>query len=416
MVSRALRILVVSEDRQHLRDCYDFFVACGYEVETRCGSGSRPRNGQHLPDLAIYDFTSAHPFSCPPGTFKIAVVEANSAASVRQAIAEGADDVVLRPATPAKLLVRIRAAASNLEASATVARQYGRNPSHTYPGEGAFLGTIQHWIDRIPQDGQDVAAALFAVLAETHEAYLQWLQDIEASLLPDSKLFELSGGRVAVATPSVLPEQMLQWTNERVLSTPSLTDTTHADQPALLVSASLVSTRDETTSSEQFALLLTDRLNLALSLGQGVVVDESQENVWLPSHPERSIFDGMIAEDIMRPTTISLLDTDSVQSALEKMRCWNAEIAPVCSPDGQPTGLVRAEDLVSVENSQEPIAHHYPPNVPQVSYDATFEEFVALFSSHDSAWLQVVREKQPAGVIHCDDLTSMNSPVMVSLP
>ncbi|WP_158545481.1 CBS domain-containing protein [Bremerella cremea] len=414
MVARALRIVVVSEDRQYLRNGYDFFVACGYEVETQCDTIYRETDRFHKNDLLIYDYV-ANQATSHHSLYKIAVVSANRPDHVRQAISEGADDVVVRPVTPAKLLVRIRAAAAILEARIAISQQFGRDVRNRYPGEGAFLGTLQQTIEQISIHGHYVCATMFATATEDPQRYQTWLQDLATTALPNSRIFELSGKRVAVVTPATAPEQVSDWAAERLASA-SVTDTTSTEQAVLRVSGSFVTTRNEGTSSEQMALVLNDRLNLALSLGEGLLIDEPHENQWLSQQPTGSIFDGMTARDIMRPTTIELPDNEPVGSALEKMRLWNADIAPVLTSDGEPCGLIRVDDLVEVEDPNQPIRQHCLPNVPKVSWDANFEEFVALFSSNDSSWLEVLQDSHPVGVIHCDDLTSMNTPVMVSLP
>lgn len=415
MVARALRIVVVSEDRQYLRNGYDFFVACGYEVETQCDTIYRETDRSKKNDLLIYDYLGGQSNYQRNNIYKIAVVAANRPDHVRQAISEGADDVVVRPVTPAKLLVRIRAAAAILESRVTLAQQFGRDPRNNYPGEGAFLGTLQQTIEEITVHGHCVCATMFSTSTEDPQRYQAWLQDLVATALPDSRIFELSDHRVAVVTPATTPEQVSDWAAERLASA-SVSDTTSTDQPTLRVSGSFVTTRNETTSSQQMALVLNDRLHLALSLGEGLLIDEPNENQWLAQQPTGSIFDGMRARDIMRPTTVELPDTESVSSALEKMRLWNADIAPVLNCEGQPSGLIRIDDLVEVEDTSQPISRHCLPNVPKVAWDANFEEFVALFSTNDSSWLEVLQDNHPVGVIHCDDLTSMNTPVMVSLP
>lgn len=415
MVSRALRIVVVSEDRQHLRDCFDFFVACGYEVETRCDSVYRESDSPQKKDVLIYDYDGSQSTISHNNLFKIAVVPADKTDLVEKVISEAADDVVLKPVTPAKLLVRVRAAAAILEARVAVSQQFGRNQRNRYPGEGAFLGTLQNTIEQISVHGHCVCATLFNVSNSTSDRYREWLTGLEATGLPDSRIFELSGNRVAVVTPASSPDQVTHWAADQMAQA-SVRDTSQADVSPLSVSGSFVSTRNEASTSEQVSLLLTDRLNLALSLGEGLLVDDSLENEWLAQQPTGSIFDGMTAEDIMQPTTVRLNASDNVENALEAMRLWNADIAPVFQADGTPCGLIRTDDLVEIEDKQQAIGRYCLPNIPQVRCDSTFNEFVALFSSNDSSWLQVLREGTPVGVIHCDDLTSMNSPVMVSLP
>lgn len=415
MVSRALRVVIVSEDRQHLRDCFDFFVACGYEVETRHGSSYREPSATSGNDVLIYDHVPGQTSVCRGSVFKIAIVAPASAKEVREAISAGADDVVQRPVTPTKLLVRVRAAAAILEARVAILQQFGRDPRNRYPGEGAYLGTLQSQIEQIAQRRHCVCATMFSVSDRQSERYHQWLTDLEATALPDSRIFELSDNRLVVVTPATSPEQVTHWAADR-LAQASVRDTTQADLPPMDVCASFVSTRSEATTSQQMALLLSDRLNLARSLGEGLLIDDAMENQWLPQHPPGSIFDGMTAQDIMRPTTVRLADSDTVVEALEKMRLWNAEIAPVFNADGNPCGLIRTDDLVELEDTRQAIGRYCLPNVPHVNYDSKFDEFIALFSSHDSAWLQVLRDGQPVGVIQCDDLTTMNTPVMVSLP
>lgn len=100
MVSRALRIVVVSEDRQHLRDCFDFFVACGYEVETRCDSVYRESDSPEKKDVLIYDYDGSQKTISHNNLFKIAVVPAEKPDLVQKVISEAADDVVLKPVTP----------------------------------------------------------------------------------------------------------------------------------------------------------------------------------------------------------------------------------------------------------------------------------------------------------------------------
>ncbi|MEW4451331.1 CBS domain-containing protein [Bremerella sp. JC817] len=415
MVTRALRVVVVSEDRQHLRDCFDFFVACGYEVQTRCDATYHESDTSSKNDVLIYDHKRGQNTVSRGNIFKIAIVPPSAPNQVQDAITAGADDVVLKPVTPAKLLVRVRAAAAILEARVAISQQFGRDPLNTYPGEGAFLGTLQNTIEQIAQHHMCVCAVMFAVSNRNSPRYAPWLAELEATALPDSRLFELPGQRVAVVTAATSPEQVSGWAAE-LMAQASVRDTTHADQKPLEVCGSFVSTRSDSTSSQQMALVLGDRLNLALSLGEGLLIDDALENQWLPQHPTGSIFDGMSAQDIMRPTTIHLADQDTVAQALEKMRLWNAEIAPVFRQDGSPCGLIRTDDLMEQEDTQQAIGRYCLPNVPQVRCDSTFDEFVALFSSHDSSWLQVTRDGVPVGVIHCDDLTSMNSPVMVALP
>jgi len=263
--------------------------------------------------------------------------------------------------------------------------------------------------------GHCVCATLFSVSNASSQRYREWLTGLETSALPDSRIFELPGNRVAVVTPASSPDQVTHWAADQMAQA-SVRDTSQADVPPLAVSGSFVSTRNEASTSEQVSLLLTDRLNLALSLGEGLLVDDSLENQWLPPQPTGSIFDGMTAQDIMQPTTVRLGSADTVNDALEAMRLWNAEIAPVFQADGTPCGLIRTDDLVEIEDKQQAIGRYCLPNVPHVRCDSTFDEFVALFSTNDSSWLQVLRDGKPVGVIHCDDLTSMNSPVMVSLP
>lgn len=415
MVSRALRIVVVSEDRQHLRDCFDFFVACGYEVETRCDSVYRENDSAQKNDLLIYDYNGHQSSVGHDNLFRIAVVPADKPELVQKAISESADDVVLRPVTPAKLLVRIRAAAAILEARVAVSQQFGRDPRKRYPGEGAFLGTLQNTIEQISVHGHCVCATLFSVSNSRSERYSQWLSELEATALPDSRIFELSGDRVAVITPATTPDQVTHWAADQMAQA-SVRDTSQSNVPPLSVSGSFVSTRNDSASSQQISLVLSDRLNLAMSLGEGLLVDDTLESQWLPHQPTGSIFDGMTAQDIMRPTTVRLRDTDTAQNALETMKLWNADIAPVFSSDETSCGLIRTEDLTELEDKQQAIGRYCLPNVPRVRCDSTFDEFVALFSSNDSAWLQVLRNNDPVGVIHCDDLTSMNTPVMVSLP
>ncbi|PQO48189.1 CBS domain-containing protein [Blastopirellula marina] len=415
MASRALRIVVVSEDRQHLRNCYEFFVACGYEVETICDSIYREQEGSRKFDLLIHDFGGSQAETSPSNLYRIAIVPAEDANLVCQAISAGADDVVLQPVTPAKLLVRVRAAATILEARIAISQQFGRDPHNAYPGEGAFLGTLQYTIEQIAQHGHCVCTTLFSVAGEDRQQYQTWRSELEATALPDSRIFELSSQRIAVVTPATSPEQVTHWAAD-CLACASPSDTSCGEARPFRVSASFVSTRNEATSSQQMALVLNDRLQLALSLGEGVLIDDKGENMWLPQHPTGSIFDGMTAQDIMRPVTVQLDDTDTVGSALEKMHLWNAEIAPVLDSQGKLCGLIRIDDLVEQEDPHQVAVRHSLPNVPQVPHDAGFEEFVPLFASNDSSWLQVVREGQPIGVILCDDLTSMNTPVMVALP
>lgn len=415
MVSRALRIVVVSEDRQHLRDCFDFFVACGYEVETRCDSIYRDSDSHQKSDVLIYDYDGSQSTISHSNLFKIAVVPANKPDLVQKVISEAADDVVLKPVTPAKLLVRVRAAAAILEARVALSQQYGRDSRKTYPSEGAFLGTLQFTIEQIAVHGHCACATMFSVSNSNSERYRQWLAGLEESALPDSRFFELPGDRIAVVTPASSPDQVTHWAADQMAQA-SVRDTSQADVSPLSVSGSFVSTRNESFTSEQVSLLLSDRLNLALSLGEGLLVDDSMENQWLPQQPTGSIFAGMTALDIMQPTTVRLNATDDVHNALEAMRLWNADIAPVFEADGKPCGLIRTDDLVEIEDKQQAIGRYCLPNIPQVRCDSTFDEFVALFSSNDSSWLQVLRDGTPVGVIHCDDLTSMNSPVMVSLP
>lgn len=414
MVSRALRILVVSEDRQHLRDCFDFFVACGYEVETRCGDPRQPYPPAEC-DVLICDDRGTLPVSTVSSRFKIVIVDENLPGRVAQAIADGADDVVAGPVTPAKLLVRVRAAATTLDARLATWQQFGRPPQNIHPGEGAFLGTLQQMIEQIGKTGNPLGASLFFVDTDSPQLYRRWLDEVAASMLPDARLFELPGKRVGVLTPTVQPEQVRQWTQQQLTIKAALHDTTHAEQAAVSISASFISICGEGGSSQQIALVLTDRLNLALSLGQGILIDDVQESQWLPEHPSGSIFDGMTAEDIMRPTTLQFDENEPLASVLEQMRLWGVDVAPVRRGSGD-CGVVCVEDLTPTPDQSKTLASLSLPSVPQVEPEMAFEQFVALFSSHDSAWIQVVRGGQPLGIIHCDDLTSMNSPIMVALP
>jgi len=406
MATRALRILIVSQDRTHLRDCYDFFIACGYDVVTQHLDGNQQVSTSSSYDVLVYD----HPYL--PGElevpFRIAIVASNTPKLIQKAIEYGADDVVVRPLSPAKLLVRVRAAAQVLESRSVVQTQFGRAAHTRFPGEGCFLGTMQSQIEQISYEGHCVCASLFSLANLSDDHYDAWLETLEQTVLPDTRIFELSERRVATVVPSALPEQAISWMHQ-------VLDGQNRAEGAPKITASFISTRCETASSEKIGLVLNDRLNLAMSLGQGLLLDDQEESNWRPQPPTGSIFDGMTAEDIMRPLPIKLHESDVAEVALAKLRQWDTDIAPVIDEEGKLCGPISIDDLSQIDDASVAIGRYCLPNVPRIASNAPLQEFVALFSSHDSSWLVVMHENQPIGIIHCDDLTNMNTPAMVSL-
>jgi len=414
MNSRPLKIAIVSENRQQLRDCYDFFVACGYTTTATLGTMKRDLVQRLEADVVIFDSTHTTDGLNSSDTYYIAIADSQRRETIENAIRVGADDIVLSPASPAKLLVRVRAAATIHAGRLARDQQFGRSRESRFPGEGAFLGTLQTGSERTSTTHQSACATLFQCHFDDHEYYEAWLDILESAALPDSKIFELSDRRVAVYTPSTLPQQVLDWAQQVIDSCQSSDDgDTNCE---IRLAAGFACSRTDSTHGEQLWVTLNDRLNLACSLGKGLVIDDREAARWLSSSPANSIFEGMVASDIMQPISVRIWEDETVGNAIAKMRQWDSDVAIVVDASEEIKGIALLEDLATASSHDLVVGSKFVVPTPQINASTSFDEFVQLFSQHDTSRLLVVEENLTTGIIRCDDLTTMNTPVMVATP
>ncbi|MEX0793309.1 MAG: hypothetical protein WD045_09250 [Pirellulaceae bacterium] len=440
MTSQPLRLHLSLSDRKFLHDTSMFLGTCGFEVQTSLkGEQDGDQNLNFPVDVWVYE----HPArdggdegkssarrgssegdapSSGSGPWRIAVLNDNQVESVSAAIAAGADDVIPPPITPAKVLVRARQAASILHVTRGLQRDL-HGPRYTdLPGKGAMLGRMQQLLDTRSQHQESICLGLFSLgISSPVPNAARMVTGREISVLgtylqnnlpPDAELFHIANHLFAAVSLAKVPEQALRWCETRSEEL-NLGALGHDDQGVDVdVTVGFAWIHDHSDSSEDLFDMALSHLRAASSAGGGMVVSDQVHADLLSEQDVPNLFEGMTAADIARPLVTTVVETESVAATSEILRQYQLDVIAVVGDDQQVVGLL-AFDQLEDQDPESSIAERVDRSIPRLPHDAPFEELISSLAAADSAWILIERRGEIIGLVYCDDLASMNSPVKV---
>lgn len=447
MTTQPLRLHLSLSDRKFLHDTSMFLGTCGFEVQS---SPETMRDGDQNLNFPVDIWVYEHPASeagdeKPPqdaerkslakkasldgnvssngsGPWRIAVLKDNNVESVSAAIASGADDVIPPPVTPAKVLVRARQAASILRVTRGLQRDLHGPRYIELPGKGALLGRMQQLLDTRSQHQESICLGLFSLgIASPILNAARMVTSREISMLgtylqnhlpPDAELFHIANHLFATVSLAKVPEQTLRWceTRSEEINLGALGHDGQGMDSDVAVGFAWI--HDHSDSAEDLYDMALSHLRAASSAGGGMVVSDQVHADLLNEQDVPNLFEGMTATDIARPLLTTVVETESVAVTSEIMRQYQLDVIAVAGDDHQIVGLLTFDQLEG-RDPESNIAERVDRNIPRLSHDAPFEQLISSLAAADSAWLLVERQGETIGLVYCDDLASMNSPVRV---
>jgi CBS domain-containing protein len=445
ITTHPLRLHLTISDRKFLHDTSVFLGTCGFEVQTSTHIDLEGDQILNFPvDVWVYEHSNEEAADQPQGIasgndsgsanilptaasngsgpWRIAVLPDHSQESVAAAIAHGADDVIVPPLTPAKVLVRARHAASILRVTRGLQRDLHGPRYIELPGKGAMLGRIQQLLDTRGQHQESVCLGLFSLGISSPVQFASRLvtgRDIsllgtylQNNLPPDAQLFHIANHLFAVVIQSKVPEQALRWceTRSEEINRGALGTDGNALQNDVSVGFAWI--HDHSDSAEDLLDMGISHLRAASSAGGGLVVSDQVHAELLSDQDVPNLFQGMTASDIARPLVATLSESETVEATSRIMRQYQLDVVAVSGKDGQVTGLV-ASDQLEGHSAESLIAELVDHTIPRLPHDAPFEQLVASLAAADSAWILVQRRGETIGLVYCDDLATMNSPVRI---
>lgn len=447
MTTQPLRLHLSLSDRKFLHDTSMFLGTCGFEVQT---SLKEERDGDQNLNFPVDVWVYEHPGSTAgegetpqdsegkssagraslesnatsngSGPWRIAVLKDNKVESVSAAIAAGADDVIPPPITPAKVLVRARQAASILRVTRGLQRDLHGPRYIELPGKGALLGRMQQLLDTRSEHQESICLGLFSLGISSpvpHAARMVTGRDIsllgtylQNNLPPDAELFHIANHMFAVVSLAKVPEQALRWceTRSEEINLGALGHEGNGVEGDVAIGFAWI--HDHSDSAEDLYDMAFSHLRAASSAGGRMVVSDQVHADLLSEQDVPNLFEGMTAADIARPLATTVTETESVAVTSEIMRQYQLDVIAVAGDEHQIVGLITFDQLEG-QDPESNIAERVDRNIPRLSHDAPFEQLISSLAAADSAWILIERQGETIGLVYCDDLATMNSPVKV---
>ncbi len=440
--SRALKVLVVAEDRDLLRHLSRFLGAFGYQVQQAADRqlAALALEGK-APDLLIVDsdpaLRSALDLCRLAGerdgrsyVYTFLLVNNPGPQELMDALEAGVDDFLAKPLVYGELLVRLRAGARALEFERRIREQDTFEPVCELPSRSAFYDRLRRALSGPePQDrpGACVVVDLdfFDQLNFTHgrgvgNAVLRASAERLGALCGETDvLCCLGGGRFALWLPDLSEEAALEWA-ERARGELAETELTAAES-ALRVTASfgVAGCKGNAPTPDELVRRATSALKSAKSSGRNCVVRfgqfDAEAKTWEELAAPGKLFERTLARDVMSPCTLIVKSDQTVAEAAALFRRTRLQALPVVDERGKLAGLIAAEKIpASPSAGGSPsalVCDVMTYEVTSYEEDTSFSELVQFFKQDSGSLLVIVRGGWPTGFVTAGSLAALSEPL-----
>jgi two-component system, cell cycle response regulator len=435
--SKALTVLVVSENRSNVRQLSEFLSTVGYTLL----QATEPQLAlaaveARAPQILLVDWNVASRDNwelcrllserkLPGSLFMFLLTERLDRGQLQEALDAGIDDFLSEPVVYGELLSRLRSAARILEFDRRVRQQERIDPMTGLLNRSAFVGQLRsQWIisgDRAPRAACAVLDIdFFSRIRHAHGAATgnALLSLVAQELDRDRKGWEvlcyLGGDRFCKMIPGANDAAAVEWA-ERTRQALAGTRFTCCE-PATQITVSIgVAGSDAADDAEELLGHATQALQAAKSAGRNCVVRwaDAANGEFQPAGLEK-LFERTVARDVMKPCTVVLKSDEPISRATELFERTRLEAIPVVDTAGNLLGLCRATQIEAMAESA--VSHQIVKDIMTINVKRfggcdDFATVMKFFTDDPMTLAVVVDSARPIGLLNCDSLLSLSRPM-----
>jgi diguanylate cyclase (GGDEF)-like protein len=438
MSSRPLKVLVVAEDRKHLRRLSKFLNTFGYETQ----QVADPHHVTILlktfsPDFIILDggldltpalslcraISGSENSQCP---HILLMLESPQARDLTSALQVGVDDFLAKPVDYGEILTRLRSGARRREFERRFRELSGIDSQTGLPNRAVFCDRLQV---RASSAGAGTEIGIFALLEiDFHQeinADKEWLigrnilQEAAAKLLEgcgkDDLVASFGKGRFGIFLPGASEADALAW-SERIRYMLNDIEFDFGDETRRVsISSGMVACAGGNELNIELLLeKAEDALQVAQRSGYNYAADwqecEEEAKDWADLAAPGVIFERTTVRDVMTPCSGTLRSEDTIDCAKKCFHLNPAGSLPVVNAKGIFQGIVSAETIRN-RNSGDTcrISDFLSQNVKCFEENDSLENLKEFFAKNADKYAIVLRQGRPTGWVTPNNLLALGT-------
>jgi two-component system cell cycle response regulator len=438
MCSQPLKVLIVAEDRKHLRRLSKFLNTFGYETQ----QVADPHHVLFLlktyaPDFLILDgglelttaFSICRTVSGSgefQGPYTLLMLESPQVRDLSAALQVGVDDFLSKPIDYGEILARLRAGARRREFERRYRAISGIDPLTGMPNRSVFCSSLQSWAETRESGGGTGVCVLLEVdfhaqIDAGKESLIgrDILQEVAAKIMESCGKDDLAAsferGVFAVFLAGVSETEAQAW-SERIRYT--LNDIEFdfgAERRRVTVSSGMVAFgQTEHPDVEEILKRADNALLVAQRSGYNYVADwqecELEAKAWAELAEPGAIFERTTVKDVMTPCTLVLRSEDSIDRANHAFQQLQTNVLAVVDARGQLQGVLTSDMLGQLDS----VEHHcvrdlMTHDVKRFEETESFERLKDFFGKDSRQLAIAVRQGRPTGWMTSNNLLALGT-------
>jgi diguanylate cyclase (GGDEF)-like protein len=434
MHSNAPRVLLVSTDRQLLRQLSAVLARSGYEAQP----AADPQHAETAlavdpPELLILDVATTRPRDLkllqarsmqegrkPP--YCVLLVDDPTSKDVLRGLESGANDFVGKPVRYGELLARLRQGVRFIRCERELLEQVGRDQAAGLPGS-AVLG--QRLRQALARDGDKRPRVAVAVVELDFFAQIQSLYGVAAgnevrksaaetlqrAAGDSATVWRLGSGRFGVLLPGASIDEAVAWAEKARQELGEMETAVEPQTMRITASFGVTDCDVESPDADEIVRRAFNALRRAKMSGHDCVEpwDESTEEA--DSHDSSTpvrFLRNSVARDIFSPCPLVLHQDDALPDGAAMLQRVQLPGLPVVDGQGSFVGLLAREAIAQSPAAEtgKKVGDRLTRNVPTFEEDAEFIALVEHFARDRESIAVVLRSGRPTGLLTADHLVA----------
>jgi GGDEF domain-containing protein/predicted transcriptional regulator len=434
MAARALKVLLVNQQRQALRHCARLLSAFGYEVSSLSSIEQTKESVEaDRPDILVLSGASgfeealslcrAVDAATSDGyTYKLLQVGEPQPADILRAVESGVDDFLNTPLEDGELLARLRMAARVIEYERRAGRPPARTGSDNLLTPQNFLAYAQSEIRRL-KTGESLACVVVQLdnhrqLRNVHgqatvtRAIAEIVRRINEIAAPAMRVGRLDNDRLAVLTHAGASGAS-EWAERLRGAVEAGAATAGEARPAYTVSCGFSLSDDARSQAADLLFEARQSAELARQSGGNYVASHSEyveeDSRWTEIAANGKVFENTIARNIMVPSTLLLRASDPISQVNAWLKQTQLRALPVVDDEGKLAGLVSDEELQGLPAAaqRQPVSTVMIKEVVSFDERTTLAALIDYFAQESPLVIVIANKGRPTGLVTPNSLATL---------
>ncbi len=431
MSSRALKVLVVANDRSLLRRLSRFLSQFGYEPHSAASvelglkaiQADRPDflllDAQCLTAQAAELYQLAKAPGRQPFVPILLLVDQTRDSSLLEAVEAGVDDFLKKPVVYGEVLARLRAAARDMEFERRLGEQSGADSLTGCSNQAVFRERVE----------RELACNQQVTLVALEVDFLAQVNLRQGELAAAGLLREVADQlRQTAPRPALLAHagegrfnalflndagDAGDWANAVRAQFAASALEAGQESPRVTLSGGIVHSGDQRPGPRELWRRLQQTLNAAKSSGCDCVVVEGEfkeeDDQWKELAEPGRLFEATTAADVMTPNLVALRREDSIKHAQAVFLRTHMTAIPVISDTGKLAGLLWGKHLLDQDGGT--VGDLTCDDTVSLPEDTPFTRLMEVFIREGKSFVVITRDDRPVGYLTRVGLATLIEPL-----